>query len=144
MNDTQISSIGTDPRNGDVLFCDLDSGQVKRLARSGTSGTPPPALLSQTGAFSNLANLTPNAGIVSYEPNVPFWSDYAIKSRWFAIKNLTDTVAFSENGNWTLPDGNGLDQTFRHRCDARQSGDAAQVGNALPREDRDECLRHRL
>ncbi|HZJ16380.1 MAG TPA: PQQ-dependent sugar dehydrogenase, partial [Chthoniobacteraceae bacterium] len=105
MNDTQISSIGTDPRNGDVLFCDLNSGQVKRLARSGTSGTPLPMLLSETGAFSNLATLTPNAGIVSYEPNVPFWSDYAIKSRWFAIKNLTDTVAFSENGNWMLPTG---------------------------------------
>ncbi len=78
---------------------------MKRLARSGTTGTAPPATLSATGAFSNLATLTPNAGLVAYAPNVNFWSDYAIKSRWFAIKNLTDTVGFSANGNWTLPTG---------------------------------------
>ncbi len=78
---------------------------VKRLARSGTSGTAPPAALSATGAFSNLTTLTPNAGLVAYAPNVDFWSDYAIKSRWFAIKNLTDTVGFSADGNWTLPTG---------------------------------------
>ncbi|MEO7318916.1 MAG: PQQ-dependent sugar dehydrogenase [Chthoniobacteraceae bacterium] len=103
--DANISGFGTDPRNNDALLCDLTAGIVKRLARSGTAGTNPPALLSATGAFSNLATLTPNAGIVDYEPNVAFWSDYATKSRWFAIKNLTDTVGFSANGNWTLPTG---------------------------------------
>ena len=103
--DANISGFGTDPRNNDALLCDIAAGTVKRLARSGTTGTNPPATLSATGAFSNLATLTPNAGIVDYEPNVEFWSDYAIKSRWFAIKNLTDTVGFSANGNWTLPTG---------------------------------------
>ena len=103
--DAGIVDFGVDPRNGDVIFCDLTGSMVKRLARSGTTGTPPPATLSATGAFSNLATLTPNAGLVDYEPNVPFWSDYATKSRWFAIKNLTDTLGFSANGNWTLPTG---------------------------------------
>ena len=103
--DDAIVDFGPDPRNGDTIFCDLGVGTVKRLARSGTAGTNPPATLSATGAFSNLATLTPNTGIVDYEPNVAFWSDYAIKSRWFAIKNLTDTVGFSANGNWTLPAG---------------------------------------
>ena len=102
--DSGIVDFGTDPRNGDVIFCDL-GGTVKRLARSGTTGTPPPATLSATGAFANLATLTPNTGIVDYEPNVAFWSDYAIKSRWFAIKNTTDKVGFSANGNWALPAG---------------------------------------
>jgi hypothetical protein len=78
---------------------------VKRIVRSGTSGTAPPALLSQTGAFSSLANLTPNQGIVPFEPNVHFWSDYGIKRRWFAIKNTTDKVGFSPEGNWTFPTG---------------------------------------
>jgi mono/diheme cytochrome c family protein len=100
-----IVDFGTDPRNGDVIFCNLNSSTVRRLLRTGTSGTNPPALLSQTGAFSNLANLTPQPGIVDYEPNVAFWSDYAIKSRWFSIKNLTDTVGFSADGKWTLPTG---------------------------------------
>ncbi len=103
--DNNIVDFGTDPRNGDLIFCDISAGTVKRLARSGTTGTNPPALLSTTGAFSNLATLTPNAGLVDYEPNVAFWSDYAIKSRWFAIKNLTDTVGFSADGNWALPTG---------------------------------------
>lgn len=103
--DNRIVDFGTDPRNNDLIFCDLFEGQIKRLARTGQSGTQPPALLSQTGVFSNLATLTPNPGVVDYEPNVSFWSDYAIKSRWFAIENLTDTVGFSEDANWTLPTG---------------------------------------
>ena len=86
-----------------MIFCDLAAGTVKRLARTGTTGTPPPATLSATGVFSNLTTLTPNTGVVPYDPNVTFWSDYAVKSRWFCIKNLTDTVGFSADGNWTLP-----------------------------------------
>ena len=101
---SQIVHIGTDPRNGEPLLCSL-LNQIYKLQRSGTTGTPPPATLSATGVFTDLATLTPNAGVVAYETNVAFWSDYAIKSRWFAIRNLTDTVAFSPDGNWTLPTG---------------------------------------
>lgn len=103
--DSGISGFGIDPRNGDALFCDLTNSRVKRLARTGTTGTAPPATLSATGAFSDLATLTPNAGLVAYDPNVAFWSDYAVKSRWFAIKNLTDTIGFSADGVWTFPTG---------------------------------------
>jgi glucose/arabinose dehydrogenase len=106
-SDTEIVAICTDPRNGDALFCDFNggTGMVKRLVRSGTTGTPPPASLSAAGVFSDLTSLTPNSGIVPYEPNVPYWSDYAQKSRWFCIKNLTDTVGFSADASWTLPSG---------------------------------------
>lgn len=100
----QIVDFGTDPRNGEPLLCSLQ-GTIYRLQRSGTTGTAPPATLSATGAFSNLSTLMPNAGIVAYEPNVSFWSDHAIKSRWFAIKNTTDTMTFSSTGNWTFPTG---------------------------------------
>lgn len=104
-SDNNISGWGIDPRNNDALLCDHVSGTIKRLARSGASGTPPPATLSATGAFQSLSTLAPNAGIVGYEPNVAFWSDYAIKSRWFAIKNLTDKINGSTGGNWTFPTG---------------------------------------
>lgn len=104
--DSNISGWGYDPRNDDALLCDLTENVVKRLARNGSpAGTAPPALLSGTGAFSDLATLTPNAGIVAYKPNVDFWSDYATKRRWFSIKNLVDTVGFSAEGNWSLPTG---------------------------------------
>src|SRR6185436_4594919 len=94
--DANISGWGYDPRNDDALLCDLTAGTVKRLARNGApGGTAPAPLFSGTGAFSDLATLTPNAGIVAYAPNVDFWSDYATKRRWFSIKNLVDTVGFS-------------------------------------------------
>lgn len=101
---TQIVDWGTDPRNGEPLLCGL-GGTIYRLARSGTTGTAPPATLSATGAFSNLTTLTPNPGIVAYEPNVNFWSDHATKSRWFSIKNTADDVTFSSSGNWAFPTG---------------------------------------
>jgi glucose/arabinose dehydrogenase len=103
-HDANIAELGVDPRNGDVLLVDRD-GPVKRLKRTGTTGTPPPATLSATGAFSNLATLTPNTGIVPYDPNVAFWSDNAIKSRWFCIKSLSPTITFGADGNWTFPTG---------------------------------------
>ncbi|MBL9129885.1 MAG: PQQ-dependent sugar dehydrogenase, partial [Verrucomicrobiaceae bacterium] len=98
----QIVDFGIDPRNGEPLLCSI-AGTIFRLSRAGTTGAEPPATLSATGAFSNLATLTLNAGIVPYDPNVSFWSDYAIKSRWFCIKNTTDTVTFNSTGNWTFP-----------------------------------------
>jgi uncharacterized repeat protein (TIGR03806 family) len=69
------------------------------------SPTTPPATLSGTGAFANLASLSPNAGIVPYAPNVTFWSDYAEKMRWFSVPNINDRMTFSADGNWTFPTG---------------------------------------
>lgn len=63
--------VGTDPRNGDLIFCDI-AGAVKRLARSGTTGTAPPATLSATGVFSNVASLAPNAGVCHLTPVNPW------------------------------------------------------------------------
>jgi glucose/arabinose dehydrogenase len=101
-----LVEFGVDPRNGDVLFCSLGTTSIiQRLTRSGSSGTAPPASLSATGAFSSLANLTPHQGIVAYEPNVSFWSDYATKRRWFSIKNLTDTIGYHPVNNWQFPTG---------------------------------------
>ena len=103
--EASIAEIGVDPRNGDVLFADLVDGLIRRLNRSGTSGTPPPALLSATGAFADLATLTPNAGIVPYEPNLTFWSDHAIKSRWFSVPNPAQDITYHPEANWSFPVG---------------------------------------
>jgi glucose/arabinose dehydrogenase len=101
--DNNIADFGVHPGTGEMLMCDLIASSIKRLVRTATSGTAPPDLLSATGVFSNVTSLTPSTGVVAYAPNVDFWSDYAIKSRWFAIRNPTDTVVFSTDGNWTLP-----------------------------------------
>jgi uncharacterized repeat protein (TIGR03806 family) len=100
-----IVAFGTDPRNGDVLYCMIGTGVIKRIVRSTGGGTPLPALLSQTGAFSNLATLVPQPGIVPYEVNLPFWSDGAAKRRWFGIPDTSATMQWSKDANWQFPNG---------------------------------------
>jgi len=82
-------------------------GKIYKLsANGGTGGTgaPLPATLSQTGLFSNLANLTPSDKLIPYSINAPFWSDGAVKSRWAVIPDGT-TVGFSPKGQWSFPGG---------------------------------------
>ena len=100
------SSFGTDPRNGDVLIAQLNNGQIGRLDYNATStGAPLPPTLADTGAFTNLTTLAPAAGIVPYDLNVPFWSDNAIKTRWFSVPNTNLTIGFNSSGNWSFPTG---------------------------------------
>ncbi len=104
---SRVVDFEVDPFSGQILMLQHGSGQrVMRLVEGTSTSTFPP-LLSQTGAFADtdIATLVPNAGILAYEPNLTFWSDHAIKSRFFAIKNLTDTIGFSREGNWTYPQG---------------------------------------
>ena len=105
-NERSVSAFGVDPRNGDVLLAAYSSGQIKKIARrSRPFNLLIPNKLSRTGAFADLASLTPNEGIVAYEPNVSFWSDGALKQRWFSIPELEHTAVFRENEPWTFPAG---------------------------------------
>jgi len=99
-----LVAMGVDPSNQDVLFCDYINGRILRLA-AGSVDDGFPQKLSDTGAFADLTDLAPNPGLVNYSPIVPFWSDNALKSRWFSIPNLTATVTPVTDGNWTLPSG---------------------------------------
>ena len=103
--DGQIAGFGTDPANGDVLMAHYAGGKIKRLVRTGTNGPTPPALLSQTGAFADLAKMRPDPALVPYQPKVSFWSDYARKTRWFVLPNPAARITFSRDGNWTFPTG---------------------------------------
>ena len=99
-------AFGRDPRNGDVLVAQINNSQIGRLEYNSTPvGAPLPPTLAATGAFSDMTALTPNAGIVAYDLNVPFWSDNAIKSRWFSIPNTNLTMTFNATGNWLFPTG---------------------------------------
>ena len=101
--DASIAGFGADPRNGDVLICDQSEDTIKTLVSvTNLSGS---ALLSGTGAFTNLTTLTPHAGVQPYEINVPFWSDNAQKTRWFSVPNTNLTMTFSAEGNWQFPTG---------------------------------------
>lgn len=100
-----VAAFGLDPGNGDVLIANYFQNQIQRLIRVDVAGSSFPDTLSETGAFADVATLTPNPGIVNYEPIVPFWSDYAVKSRWFCVPDLTNTFTHVADGNWTLPSG---------------------------------------
>ncbi|MGJ8696585.1 MAG: PQQ-dependent sugar dehydrogenase [Verrucomicrobiaceae bacterium] len=99
-----LAGFGPDPSNGDILMADVSGNQIHRLvARDDDPGFPD--TLSSTGIFSNLATLTPNPGVVPYDINLPFWSDHALKQRWFAIKNTSDLITYAEDQPWTFPNG---------------------------------------
>ncbi|PAW61823.1 MAG: hypothetical protein B9S34_16000 [Opitutia bacterium Tous-C1TDCM] len=104
--DGGIAGFGLDPATGDILLCDLTENSLKRLVAAPAAGAAPlPETLSATGAFANLATLAPAPGLVAYEPNVSFWSDHAVKRRWFALTDPAARFGFSADGHWNLPAG---------------------------------------
>ena len=113
-----ISSWGLDANN-ELYLCQMgtgtaaanDGGQIYKLQRGGPAPTVLPATLSQTGVFSNLANLTPSSKLIPYSLNAPFWSDGAVKSRWAAIPNGT-SIGFAATGDWVFPGGSVLVKHF--------------------------------
>lgn len=101
------------------LFLGRQANNTTLYQLKATGSNPPaPRLLSQTGAFSDLSNLTPTAGLIPYELIEPFWSDGADKDRWIAIPNngthnsAAEQIQFSENGNWTFPKGTVMIKHF--------------------------------
>lgn len=102
-----ISAFGTDPVNSDILMASISKGTILRLVynTNQVTGARLPETLAATGAFADLPALTPQAGIVPYTLNVPFWSDHAFKQRWFSVPDPADQITFNRDGNWTFPAG---------------------------------------
>jgi autotransporter-associated beta strand protein len=77
-----------------------------------------PPLLSQTGAYSDTPNRVPAAGLLPYAPNVPLWSDGAVKSRYMAVPNNggvitpNEQIAFLPTNTWTFPAGTVFTKNF--------------------------------
>ncbi|MBC8094203.1 MAG: hypothetical protein H7Y43_00175, partial [Akkermansiaceae bacterium] len=104
--EASVAGFGVDPRNGDVLMASQGSDTIRRLVYSASfTGTLLPPTLAGTGVFTNLATLETQPGIVPYDLNVPFWSDNAIKTRWFSVPNTNLTISFNAVGNWSFPTG---------------------------------------
>lgn len=102
---SSIVELGIDPANGDVLLASIN-GPIHRLTYNSTAVGPPlPPTLTETGAFSDPRSLRPNPGIVPYEVNAPFWSDHALKTRWFAVPDTNDFLLFHPQDSWQAPQG---------------------------------------
>ncbi len=96
-----IATIAKDPLDGSIL---LGGAVLQRLVRV-TKTVLLPQKLSDTGLFESTTTLKPAAGLVAYDVNQPFWSDHAIKSRWFGLPEGTERLEFNANGNWNSPVG---------------------------------------
>jgi uncharacterized repeat protein (TIGR03806 family) len=76
-----------------------------------------PKRLSQTGAFSDTARMTPSNGLIPYDLVVAFWSDGAQKSRWVAIPR--GKIDYSASGEWKFPACTVFVKNFDLPIDAR-------------------------
>lgn len=77
-----------------------------------------PQLLSQTGVFGDTTGMTPANGLISCQPNVPLWSDGALKIRYLGVPynggivTPDQQIAFAPTGTWTFPAGTVFVKTF--------------------------------
>lgn len=84
-----------------------------------------PPLLSQTGVFSDIATLTPTAGLLPYEVNAALWTDGARKQRWLLVPQHDrkdgdgGTISFSTYGEWYFPSGTVAVKQFDLAVDDR-------------------------
>ena len=101
---TGITTFGTDPSNGDVIVTDFYNGRIMRIVTA-TPDSSFPTTLSATGLFADLTDLSPAPGVLPYEPNLRFWSDYAVKRRWFAIPDPAAKMTWSRDTPWSFPPG---------------------------------------
>jgi glucose/arabinose dehydrogenase len=109
LGSSSITAFLADPANNDILLLQWGSegsngGRILRL-KQGADDSSFPQTLTDTGFFADLSDLSPNPGAEAYAPNLRFWSDYANKSRWFLVKNSTNTLAWSRDGAWSFPTG---------------------------------------
>jgi glucose/arabinose dehydrogenase/mono/diheme cytochrome c family protein len=101
---TGIASFGLDPRTGDILMTDMLNGFIRRLLpRAEEEGWP--GTLQGTGLFSNTTTLEPAPGVVPYSVRVPFWSDRAVKQRWFSLPDPFEKIKFHRDQPWEFPAG---------------------------------------
>lgn len=106
MSSNLLVDFHVDPVTKDILVLENSgNGRVMRITLQGVGAEDYPDTLSKLGIFADLTDLSPNPGVLPYEPNLTFWSDRAEKKRWFAIKNTADKIGYAEEGSWSFPEG---------------------------------------
>jgi len=128
-NPGSLITFGQD-HNGEIYLCRQGNDtKIYKLQAIGSAAPAPPRLsqidvfnTNAQGDFTGISELTPKAGLIPYELNVPFWSDGAEKYRFLAVPNNEDgngihdkadeKIVFSENGDWQFPVGAVLVKHF--------------------------------
>lgn len=108
-----IASFGED-QDGEIYACSFD-GYIYRVV---PSEKPADVFakwdqkLSQTKIFSSLKEQTVSDDYSRYEVNAPFWSDNAIKHRYFKLPQGT-SLGYQESGTWSIPVGTEIVKHFQ-------------------------------
>jgi uncharacterized repeat protein (TIGR03806 family) len=98
--------------DGELYFARY-SGEVRKLVPvDSASSEPGPQTLAESGCFSAENPTEPVSGVIPYTINAPFWSDNAVKERFFAIPDGT-TINIGLDGDWQFPVGSILTKHFR-------------------------------
>lgn len=97
----------------------MSLGFEGRILKLSAAPTPqPPALLSSTGVFEDMATMKTARGLIAYNVNAPLWSDNALKKRWMAIPNdggpygADEVIKFRADSEWDFPVGTVLVKHF--------------------------------
>ncbi len=109
-----IAGFGED-QAGEVYACSFD-GYIYRLVPSEKPAnvfTKWEQKLSQTDIFSSLKKQTFSDAYSRYEVNAPFWSDHAIKHRYFKVPQ-GKSLGYQESGTWTIPVGTRIVKHFQN------------------------------
>lgn len=102
--------------DGELYVLGFDTGFIHKLTfstGSGGGGPNVPTLLSQTGCAAAGNPQNPSTGMVGYEINAPFWSDNAVKSRYFALPGSGVSFTPGTEGIWTTPVRSVIRKDFR-------------------------------
>ncbi len=102
--------------DGELYVLDYVGGRIRRLVfttGSGGGGRPPTRKLSESGCVNTADARQPAEGLVGYDINAPFWSDNAVKQRFFAMPDAGSSFAAGADGDWTTPVGGVLMKHFR-------------------------------
>ncbi len=128
----QIAAFGEDPA-GEMLLCTFD-GHLYRLTERDIDTKAAkrsfPQRLSDTGLFQSVAENLPAEGLIPYELNMPFWSDYSVKDRYIALPK-NKSVVYHERDQWEFPVGTVFVKTFWMHQDRVELKDARRLETRL-------------
>jgi len=128
----EIAAFGEDA-SGEMYLCAFDGNlyhlrprkvDLKAVAEAF------PRRLSETGLFTSVADNEPVEGMIPYEMNLPFWSDYAVKDRYIALPEQGQ-VKFDEREKWQFPVGTVFVKTFWMHLDRVNMADPLRLETRL-------------
>ncbi len=113
----QISDFGLDA-NGELLIADhrgKDEGGFYTLVVNDQEDRSDlfPRKLSESGLFDSVKDHRMHAGVIPYTVNAPLWSDGALKQRYLALPQDSDTIInLHASRGWDLPNGTVAIKSF--------------------------------